>query len=113
MSQGIKKEPTLIPTTVGAVTRADGKTALTYLIETVLTYTPGSPVHTSLTYEGADTIIDFLNFSSHDLDGFEVKDEVLLPKRDKRKLKNLLKWVRYLHAKHMSTDLKKINPRTI
>ena len=79
---------------------------LNHLIESVLLYTPGSQVHTSLTYEGADTIIDFLNFSSHDLDGFKVQDEVPLPKQDKRKLKNLLKWAKYLHKKDMSTSWK-------
>ena len=108
MSQGIKKEPTPIPTAVGAVTRVDGHAALKYLIENVLLYTPGSPVHTSLTYEGADTIIDFINFSAQDLDGFEVSDENLLPKRDKRKLKNLLKWVKFLHKQDMSTDWQKV-----
>ena len=46
MSQGIKKEPTPIPTVVGAVTRADGVTALTYLVESVLNYQPGSQVPT-------------------------------------------------------------------
>ena len=109
MSQGIKKEPTPIPTAVGVVTRADGEAALIYLIESVLLYKPGSQVHDSLTYEGADTIIDFLNFSSHDLDGFEVQDQVPLPKQDKRKLKNLLKWAKYLHQKDMSTAWKKLD----
>ena len=108
MSKGIKKEPTPIPTAVGAVTRADGETALIHLIESVLLYTPGSQVHASLIYEGADTIIDFLNFSSHDLDGFEVQEQVPLPKRDKRKLKNLLKWAKYLHKKDMSTSWKQL-----
>ena len=103
MSQGIQKDPTPIPTAVGTITRAEGQAALIYLIESVLLYKPGSHVHISLTYEGADTIIDFLNFSTHDLDGFEVTDATPLPKRDKRKLKNLLKWAKYLHKKDMST----------
>ena len=82
--------------------------ALLSLVESVLLYTPGSQVHTSLIYEGADTIIDFLNFSAQDLDGFEVQDDTPLPKHDKRKLKNLLKWVKYLHAKDLSTNWKNL-----
>ena len=108
MSAGIKKEPTPTSPAVGTVTRAEGQAALSYLIENVLLYTPGSPVFDSLNYEGADTIIDFLNFTAQDLDGFEVFDGSPLPKRDKRKLKNLLKWVKFLHNKDMSTAWKQL-----
>ena len=94
---------------IGTVICAEGQAALLSLVESVLLYTPGSPVHTSLIYEGADTIIDFLNFSAQDLDGFEVDKDTPLPKRDKRKLKNLLKWVKYLHAKDMSTNWKNLD----
>ena len=93
---------------IGTVICAEGQAALLSLVESVLLYTPGSQVHTSLIYEGADTIIDFLNFSAQDLDGFEVQDDTPLPKRDKRKLKNLLKWVKYLHAKDLSTNWKNL-----
>ena len=90
MSTGIKKEPTPTPTVVGTVTCMEGQAALLYLVESVLLYNPGSQVHASLSYEGADTIIDFINFTAHDLDGFEINENSPLPKQDKRKLKNLL-----------------------
>ena len=97
MSTGIKKEPTPAPAVVGTVTCREGQAALISLVESVLLYTPGSQVHTSLVYEGADTIIDFLNVSAQDLDGFEVKEDTPLPKQDKTKLKI------YLNGSNIST----------
>ena len=101
---GIKKESNVpsMPTSASApaTTRRSSEDMLKHLIETVLNQPPNSPIHKSLDYEGADTLVDFLNFMDKEIDDYELSDGVKLPKKDKKKLKNLLSFVKYLHKKN-------------
>ena len=101
---GIKKE-SLAPlspsiASAPATTREKSASMLLHLIEVVLDQLPDSPIHQSLEYEGAETLVDFLNFTEKEIDDYEVDDGVKLPKKDKKKLKNLLSFVKYMHKKN-------------
>ena len=77
---------------------------LLHLIEDVLLQAPDSAIHRSLKYEGADTLVDFLNFTDGEIDNYKQEDGVKLAKKDKKKLKNLLTYVKYLHKKNNQYD---------
>ena len=100
----IKKESTALstPTNVSApaATRSTSAAMLKHLIEVVLNQPPNSPIHKSLDYEGAETLVDFLNFMDKEIDDYKTSDGVKLPKKDKKKLKNLLAFVKHHHKKN-------------
>ena len=107
-NQGIKKETTVPATPTGlstltkttVITRTTSATMLLHLIEDVLGMKPGSPIHMSLEYEGADTLVLFMNFTNQEIDNYEVEDGIKLPKKDKKLLKNLLSFVKYHHKRN-------------
>ena len=100
----IKKESTVpsTPTNVSApaATRSTSAAMLKHLIEVVLNQPADSSIHQSLDYEGAETLVDFLNFTDKEIDDYETSDGVKLPKKDKKKFKNLLSFVKYMHKKN-------------
>ena len=100
----IKKESNTPSTPTGAsapaVTRTSSEAMLKHLIEKVLSQPPDSPIHKSLEYEGAESLVDFLNFTDKEIDDYEINDGVKLPKKDRKKLKNLLAMVKYNHKKN-------------
>ena len=61
---------------------------------------PGSPIHTSLEYEGADTLVLFMNFTNQEIDNYEVEYGIKLPKKDKKLLKNFLSFIKYHHKRN-------------
>ena len=83
----IKKETNIPSTpicaTAPATTRNSSEAILKHLINKVLEQPPDSSIHTSLKYEGADTLVDFLNFTDQEIDEYEVNDGTKLPKKDK------------------------------
>ena len=84
-------------------TRSQASLALSTMLIKVLSYKVDDSVFQTMKYEGIDTIIDFINLTNADIDAFEYEADgqvASLPKKDKRKLKQLLLWARYLHKKN-------------
>ena len=112
----IKKESKLpsTPASVSAsaqpTTRTSSRDILLHLIENVLEQPEDSSIHDSLTYEGAETLVDFLNFTDSEIDEYEVSDGVKLPKKDKKKLKNLLSFIKYIHKKNNQYQWMNLTP---
>ena len=70
--------------TAPATTRNSSEAMLKHLIDNALSQPPDSPIHTSLKYEGANTLVDFLNFTDREIGEYEVNDGTKLPKKDRK-----------------------------
>lgn len=88
-------------------TREQSRMDLSSLFIVILQCTTTSPAFKSLAYEGIETIFDFINLSETDVDGFEVEENGQvkpIAKKDKRKIKQLLLWTKYLHKTHSTNN---------
>ena len=72
----------------------------------------GEKVKKSFQYEGISTIVDFINLKESEINDMEYEDvkageagpAISLPKREKRKLKQLHTFVKYHYLKNMDQD---------
>ena len=77
----IKKESNTPSTPLGAIapaaTRTSSEAMLKHLIEKVLSQPPDSPIHKSLEYEGAESLVDFLNFTDKEINEYKLEDGIV------------------------------------
>ncbi len=101
------------------MTREVGMNALQHLIENVLEQPDSSPIYKALKEEGITSVIDLLTTTSAEVEsmsyfikGEDVSKDVVMPlsKKDKRELKMLLMWVKYIHRKQSNIDWETLTP---
>ena len=58
-------------------------------------------------------MVGFINFTEYKIDDYKLSDGVKLPKKDKKKLKNLLSFVKYLHKKNNQHNWWNMEPKDL